>query len=66
MKAIKEYVASAVWLAAITLATFLGLVAWVFFHPKPRCPKCGRKMKHGKTDESFGVWICKECSKKFR
>lgn len=60
MGILKKIFATIVWILAIIVLTSVGVLAWVFYNPKARCPKCGRKMKKPQ-DEGFGIWICNNC-----
>ena len=62
MSILKEVFATIIWLLAIIVLVTVGVLSWVFYNPKARCPKCGRKMKKHQ-DEGFGVWICDKCKK---
>lgn len=63
MNTLKKIFTYTMWALIVVAAATIGLLSWVFFRPKARCPKCGNRMKRKKEDESFGVWMCKECKK---
>ena len=61
MYTIKKLFAKAICTTAVVILTAVGILSWVFYRPKARCPGCGRLMRKS-TDESFGVWICPRCN----